>query len=241
MTRAKIEETIVPKMNGRAPNSPATGSQELPLKKWNPNFCQASAERCRSSARMSPTTASTVSAASRTNPLKPESRLNSDRFQADALCAVFTREILGDSELPIWFVDVRANACPCDRSSGIRLSGAAPIGLTLPSLPRCFGAASSPGYSKAVSAFVKGRWISSRRLVDRRPPIFRSLRINHIELQTVQIRFNLPRVFNGFLDQTRIVLQYPFHPSSTPVGELCECVSPQPPIGVNPILDDVSR
>jgi hypothetical protein len=35
---ARIEEYSVPQMNGRAPNSPATGSQVAVFQKRSPNF-----------------------------------------------------------------------------------------------------------------------------------------------------------------------------------------------------------
>src|SRR5438874_10244986 len=104
ITRASMEETIVPKINGRAPNSPATGSQALVAKKWNPNFCQARAERCSSSIKISPTTARTERAASNIKPLKPASMLKTDLPHAGAFCAEFAREILCDSEELMDFV-----------------------------------------------------------------------------------------------------------------------------------------
>jgi len=38
MTSARIDEYSVPQMNGRAPNSPATGSQVSVLQKLRPNL-----------------------------------------------------------------------------------------------------------------------------------------------------------------------------------------------------------
>src|SRR6266566_5409965 len=141
ISRASMEETMVPKINGRAPNSPATGSQALVLKKWNPNFCQARAERCKSSDRVRPTTASTASAATSIRPLKIESGLNSDRPQAGAFCAVLTRDILGDSGDPIGFEGPGLKACPFFLRSGIEmcLSGEAPTSSVLPSSPTAPG------------------------------------------------------------------------------------------------------
>src|SRR5436190_17796711 len=88
-------------MKGRAPKSPETGSQALPVKKWKPNFCQAREERCNNSERMSPTTASTDSAANNISPRKPKSKLNFERFHPAVFCPLLTREILGDSVGPM--------------------------------------------------------------------------------------------------------------------------------------------
>src|SRR6266496_6660682 len=68
IARAIKEETIVPKTNGRAPNSPETGFQSLAKKKCGPNLCHASDERCNNSVTISATIASTTSAASNINP-----------------------------------------------------------------------------------------------------------------------------------------------------------------------------
>src|SRR6266496_1079795 len=133
ISRANMEETMVPKINGRAPNSPATGSQALVAKKWNPNFCQASAERCKSSDRVRPTTASTASAATSIRPLKIESGLNSDRPHPGVFCALVTRDILGDSGDPMGFDESGPKACPDFSRSGTEtcLSGAAPMSSVL--------------------------------------------------------------------------------------------------------------
>src|SRR5438876_10374293 len=147
ISRASMEETMVPKINGRAPNSPATGSQALVAKKWKPNFCQASAERCKSSDRVRPTTASTASAATSIRPLKIESGLNSDRPQAGAFCAVFTRDILGDSGDPIDFEGSGPKARPSFSRFEVEicLSGAAPMSSVLP-FPRQISSAGLPDH-----------------------------------------------------------------------------------------------
>ena len=126
---ARIDETSVPKINGRAPNSPATGSHELVAKKWKPNFCHASAERCKSSDNVSATTTSIVRPATVIRPRNPESRLNMERRHAGAFCAVVKSEIFEDSDVPIGSVDRGRTTGPSVCLSGTEkcFSGEAPI------------------------------------------------------------------------------------------------------------------
>src|SRR5579864_5990522 len=120
-------------MKGSAPNPPATGSHSLPTKKWKPNACHAIAERCMSSAMISPTIPKITSAASNIRPRKPLSALNSDRCQAGVLCEVVTSEILGDSDVPMVSLTGCPAGCPlacCEMET--LLSGTAPITPTTP-------------------------------------------------------------------------------------------------------------
>src|SRR5581483_2791083 len=116
ITNAIREETTVPKIKGKAPNEPETGSHSLAKKKWMPNLCQASAERCINSARINPTMPSTTKAASITRPLKAESKLMNDLLQAEAARVGFTRVILEDSGEAIFF-RAGPKACPADALS----------------------------------------------------------------------------------------------------------------------------
>src|ERR1700690_229741 len=131
MIRARIEETMVPKINGSAPKAPFTGSHALDMKKWNPNFCHARAERWINSDRVSPTTASTVRAAASISPWKPVSRVKKVLVQAGVFCAVFTSEILGDSGVAMFFVDLAPKTRADGFSSGRGLSGGDPISFSL--------------------------------------------------------------------------------------------------------------
>src|SRR5579864_1063724 len=116
-------------MKGSAPNPPATGSHSLPTKKWKPNACHAIAERCMSSAMISPTIPRITSAASNISQRKPLSAVKSVRCQDRVLCEVVTSEIFGDSDVPIVFLgsgpSVRPVVCGCEME--ILLSGVAPI------------------------------------------------------------------------------------------------------------------
>src|SRR5947209_6073478 len=131
ITSARIDETRVPKINGSAPNSPETGSHKLVAKKWKPNFCHASAERCKSSDTVSATTTSIVSPVSVIRPRKPESRLNTERRQAGAFCVLVKSEIFGDSDVSIGPVDRGRATGPSGFWSGTErcFSGAAPINV----------------------------------------------------------------------------------------------------------------
>src|SRR5579864_3187979 len=124
-------------MKGSAPNPPATGSHSLPTKKWKPNACHAIAERCISSAMISPTIPKITSAASNISQRKPLSALNSDRCQVGFLCEVVTSEILGDSDVPMVSLGggpaCRPLACGCEMET--LLSGVAPITPTTPGFP----------------------------------------------------------------------------------------------------------
>src|SRR5256714_14425735 len=55
ISRASNEETTVPKMKGKAPNSPLTGFQVLVLKNLRPNLCSERLDCLTSSNKMSAT------------------------------------------------------------------------------------------------------------------------------------------------------------------------------------------
>src|SRR5262249_8426133 len=59
ITRANAEEYSVPQMKGRAPKSPATGSQVVPFQKLNPNLAMESRD-CRQSTQAMPATMTTT-------------------------------------------------------------------------------------------------------------------------------------------------------------------------------------
>jgi hypothetical protein len=61
-TMAMSDEAIVPMMNGRAPYSPATGFQSVPLRKPSPNWESACCELTRSRTRRRPSVATTAQA-----------------------------------------------------------------------------------------------------------------------------------------------------------------------------------
>ena len=69
-------------MNGRAPNSPLTGSHALPTKNFRPNFASVSCECVTNSTAMRPTMAKMLSAHSSISQRKVESAI----FELPRLC-----------------------------------------------------------------------------------------------------------------------------------------------------------